>query len=240
MNNIGFGIFCFGDEIYFKGTLNKINEILNNGYHCYVLTDDVNFFTEKYGDMFLHIIPYKREIKSYSDKIILPKYILEKHDIAILIDADTLIKDNKSLHLLKNYQFKDGISYIDTLLSHNSKKEFVKDLININNIEWKYYDDYIKKIYPNYGELETIWEYFIVFNKSGFDIKKFYSQYEKLQLVKEYSDLLVNKTLCGAGEGISIFVSALLSNTPIIKDMDLKSLLGNQIEGISRYYPKKA
>ena len=28
MNNIGFGIFCFGERYYYKGALEKIKEIL--------------------------------------------------------------------------------------------------------------------------------------------------------------------------------------------------------------------
>ena len=47
MNNIGFGIFCFGEEYYYKGTVEKINNILNGGYHCYILTENTDFFTTK-------------------------------------------------------------------------------------------------------------------------------------------------------------------------------------------------
>jgi hypothetical protein len=29
MNNIGFGIFCFGDEFYYNGTINKLNNLFS-------------------------------------------------------------------------------------------------------------------------------------------------------------------------------------------------------------------
>ena len=127
MNNIGFGIFCFGEDYYYQGTFDKIRNILNGGYHCYILTDTPEKFTTKYSSSFLHIIQYDRTFKSYADKMILPKHILKKHDISILLDADTHVTDFSFLKDLKTYEFKYGISYIDTLLNHKSKKEFVKN-----------------------------------------------------------------------------------------------------------------
>mgnify|MGYP000129374598 FL=1 len=81
MNNIGFGIFCFGEEYYFNGTFDKIRNILNEGYHCYILTDTPEKFTTKYSSSLLHIIQYDRTFKSYADKMILPKYILDKLNV---------------------------------------------------------------------------------------------------------------------------------------------------------------
>ena len=56
MNKIGFGIFCFGDEFYFNGTLDKIKDILDNGYHCHILTDNVEFFNTKYSFLVITVI----------------------------------------------------------------------------------------------------------------------------------------------------------------------------------------
>ena len=52
MNNIGFGIFCFGEDYYYQGTFDKIRNILNEGYHCYILTDTPDKFTTKYSSSF--------------------------------------------------------------------------------------------------------------------------------------------------------------------------------------------
>ena len=41
---IGIGIFCFGDDYYFKGTLEKIQHILNYGFSCFILTDEPDYF----------------------------------------------------------------------------------------------------------------------------------------------------------------------------------------------------
>jgi thiol-disulfide isomerase/thioredoxin len=234
MNNIGFGIFCFGEEYYFKGTLDKINHILNEGYHCYILTDNPEYFTTRHSSSFLHVIQYDRNFKSYSDKMILPKYILKKHDISILLDADTHITDFSFLKDLKTYEFKYGISYIDTLLNHKSKKEFVKDLIQPTQIEWNSYCTYAEKVYPQFGEFETMWEYFLVINKDGFDINSFYYYYERLQVVKEYSDLYLKKEISGAGEGISIQISCKSANIEIQRDLELYSLLEGKMISISR------
>ena len=108
MNNIGFGIFCFGEDYYYQGTFDKIRNILNEGYHCYILTDTPEKFTTKYSSSFLHIIQYDRTFKSYADKMILPKYILKKHDISILLDADTHITDFSFLKDLKTYRIQPG------------------------------------------------------------------------------------------------------------------------------------
>lgn len=234
MNNIGIGIFCFGEEYYFKGAIDKIKHILDEGYHCYILTDTPEYFTTKYSSSFIHIIQYDRNFKSYSDKMILPKYILRKHNIAILIDADTHITDYSFLSVLKKYNFKYGISYVDTLLNHKSKREFVKDLIQPTQLEWKTYIEYLQKVYPNYGDFETMWEYFIVINKNGFDETNFYYHYEKLQIVKECADVYMDKQINGAGEGISIQVSSKLSDTQIQKDLDLFELVKDKMISVSR------
>jgi len=238
MNDIGFGIFCFGKEYYYKGTVEKINKILNDGYHCYVLTENPQFFNTKYSPQYLHVFEYDRSYKSYSDKMILPKNILKNHNICVLIDADTHIKDYSFLLDLRDFNFKEGISYIDTLLNHNARREYVRELIYKESNEWKPYIDYISKIYPEYGDLPTMWEYFLVFNKKGFNLADFYIHYEKLQLVKEYSDLSFNKDVNGAGEGISIQISGKLSNTNVERDMELYKLLKDKMESVSRRFTR--
>jgi hypothetical protein len=229
MNNIGFGIMCFGDDYFYQGTNDKINEILNFGFSCYVLTDTPNLIYNKYAKT----IPYYKSYKSYHDKLILPKYILQDHDIAIVLDADVKIKDYSFLRDLKTFEFKPGISYIDTLLNHGAKKEFVKDF-QLKEEQWGPYIKYAEQIYPNYGELETIWEYFMVVNNNGFNHYEFYNFYEKLQLTKDFSDLQFNKKVNGAGEGISTAISALLSQTSIQRDMDLYNLMKKYTDGDSR------
>jgi hypothetical protein len=232
MNNIGFGIFCFGEDYYYKGAKEKIKELLKAGLSVYVLTDKPEEFTE------VTVIQYDRSYKSYSDKMILPKYILKNHDISILIDADTHITDYSFLNNLKTYNFKKGISYIDTLLNHRANREFVKDLINENGEEWKSYINYIKSLCPNYGDFATIWEYFLVINKDGFNSNNFYHYYEKLQLAKEFSDLNLKKDVNGAGEGISIQASCELSNTNIERDMELFELIKDKMVSVSRRHTR--
>ena len=238
MNNIGFGIFCFGEKYYFNGTVEKINKIINEGYECYILTDDPDFFNLRYRQTHVHIFEYDRSYKSYSDKMRLPKKILKNHDISILIDADTHITDYSFLNNLKTYNFKKGISYIDTLLNHRANREFVKDLINENGEEWKSYINYIKSLCPNYGDFATIWEYFLIINKDGFNSNDFYHYYEKLQLAKEFSDLNLKKDVNGAGEGISIQASCELSNTNIERDMELYDIIKDKMVSISKKHTR--
>lgn len=237
MNNIGFGIFCFGSELYYKGSVEKIKNILNSGFHCYVLTEDPGYFDQHISSMYLHMIKYDRYFKSYSDKLILFKYILRQHDIGILIDADANITNYSFLDELKKYNFKYGISYIETLLAHSANKEFVKDLLNIQHQEWSSYDLYTKKLYPNYGELQTMWEYFLVINKIGFNEKRFFEHYEKLQIAKEFSDLGMGKEVNGAGEGISISVASKLSDSDLSYDLKLKEILKDNVIPITRHTP---
>jgi hypothetical protein len=228
MNNIGFGIFCFGQDYYYRGTKEKIKHLLSVGLSVYVLTDKPEEFTD------VTTIQYDRNLKSYSDKMILPKYILKNHDICILLDADTHVTDYSFLESLKTYNFKKGISYIDTLLNHSAKKGIVKELVNQTNPEWKPYVEYASKLYPQFFDLETMWEYFLVINKDGFDMESFYYYYEKLQLVKEYSDLPLKKEISGAGEGISIQISCKSTNIEIERDTELYKLLEGKMISISR------
>lgn len=238
MNNIGFGIFCFGEEYYYKGTVEKINKILESGFHCYILTEDPSYFEKKYTPTFLHIIKYDRTFKSYADKMILPKHILNQHDIAILIDADTHITEYTFLEELKNYTFKPGISYTDTLENHKAKKAWVKDLLMTESPEWKPYHQYASKIFPNYLEFNTLWEYFLIINKEGFNQESFYTYYEKLQLAKEFADLPMNKEINGAGEGISIQIASKLSNCNIERDFYLYEKLKDKMISVSRRYTR--
>ena len=237
MNDIGFGIFCFGDEKYFKGTHEKIKQILNNGYHCYVYTDNPDYFCPKYTPTYVHIFEYDRSFKSYSDKIYLTKQILKTHDFAILLDADLDISDYTIFKDFKSYSFSEGITYIDTLLNHRAKREFIKDLIDITNPEWRPYIEYVNRLNPEYLKLQTIWEYFIVFNKKGLNEKEFYYFYERLQLAKEYSDLPMKKEINGAGEGMSIKIAGEMSNTLVKHDNTLYNLLKDRIRPITTHTP---
>ena len=227
MNNIGVGIFCFGEGYYFNGTKEKIEQFTKQNIPVYVLTNEPDRFTN------VNIVEYVKEFKSYHDKMILPKYILKNHDYCLLLDADTHVTDYSFLDVLKTYNFKDGISYVDTLLNHSARREYVKDLLT-NNPEWSSYKSYAEKIYPTYGDFETMWEYFLIINKNGFNQKEFYQHYEKLQVVKDFCDVPLNKSINGAGEGISISISSRLSNTSLQRDMDLYEIIKNKMVSVSR------
>lgn len=91
MNNIGIGIMCFGDVSYFRGTKEKVKELNSLDYPVYIITDKPNEFQS--SNKLINVINYDRQIKSYHDKMLLPKYILENHEICIILDADLHIKD---------------------------------------------------------------------------------------------------------------------------------------------------
>lgn len=234
MNDIGFGILCFGEPYYFDGALDKIKNIQKCGLECYLLTDRPDFFKEEN----VKTIPHVRTYYSYHDKMVLPKYILKEHEICILIDADLHIPDFSFIDVLKTYNFKNGITYLSSLINHSAKKEYVKDL-DLTHHEWSIYRDYCETVCPNFSEFETLWEYFLVINRNGFNQQEFYTEYEKLQLAKEYCDMTKNKEVNGAGEGISIAISSDLSNTQIQKDETLYQLLKDKMTSLSRRYTPK-
>jgi hypothetical protein len=169
--------------------------------------------------------------------MILPKHVLKNHDFCCLIDADLHIKDFTFIDILKTYEFKYGITYIHTLKSHRANREFVKDLMG-EGPEWNSYKVYAEKLYPSYKEFETIWENFLIINKIGFKQKQFYDYYEKLQISKEFSDLYTNKKVSGAGEGISLAISAKLSDSDIQRDNDLYEIIKDKILDVSRNFTR--
>lgn len=229
MNDIGFGILCFGDDHYFKKAKEKEEKIHQYGFNCVILTDNPNYF-------FGHFIYYERELRSYHDKMILPKDILLTNDICILIDADMEIHDYSFLDDLKTYEFKDGISYIDTLYNHPEKKSYVKEL-NLGLPEWEVYANYASSILPSFIHLPLIWEYFLVINLNPMgeiNLRKFYVEYEKLQVAKEFCDIKAKKEILGNGEGVSISIAAALSNTPCQIDEDLYYLIKHKISNYSK------
>jgi len=227
MNDIGFGILCFGDKYYHQGAHVKQQKIMGYGYECYILTDQPSVFN--YNSKF-----YDTELQSYHDKMLIPKHILAKHDICILIDADSEIKDYSFLETLKDYKFNPGISYPDILLNHPEQKKFVKEL-SMSTPEWKPYKKYISSILPDYGELELIWEYFLVINWEESYLKNFYHHYERLKVAKEYGELDSSEVV-GAGEGISIAIASKLSGTPCERDYYLYDIIKDKINNRSRRF----
>lgn len=221
MNNIGIGIMCFGADKYFEHTQMLIDTFVNT--NIYILTNNPTKFSEKQN-----VIKYGRNVNSYHDKIIITKEILKFHDTCILLDADVLIKDSSILNDLLNYPFQEGITYIDNL-KHNTY-ETIGDIQPTKR--WDMYFDYVKNIYGNYDNLETIHEYFLVFKRNIND--KFFTTYEKLQIVKEYCDVKCDKEILGAGEGVSIQIAANMTNTPIRKDEELNKLIKNKILNITQ------
>jgi len=227
MNDIGFGILCFGDDYYYRGAKEKMEKIMRAGFKCVILTDNPNYFPCQY-------IYYGREVKSYHDKMILVKDILSTNDICILIDADAQINDYSFLDDLKTYKFKDGISYIETLFEHPEEKSFVKEL-NFTRPEWFEYGKYAESILPTFTELPLMWEYFLVINPTIVnDLRNFVITYEKLQIIKEFCDIRAKKVILGNGEGVSISIAADLSNIPYQKDNELYSLIGNKLSNTSK------
>lgn len=227
-NNIGFGIFCFGEDYYYKGAREKIIKILDSGYECYVLTENPDYFKDIEC---LNIIPYYRSYKSYHDKLILPKFILKDCDISILIDADLEIKDWSFLDDLRHYNFQEGITYIDSLLNHPERKECVKEL-DLCSREWNEYKDYCERVCPKFKTFKLIWEYFLVINKKGFN-HEFFKQFEKLQIKKESCYLDVYKDVNAPGEGISISIAAHLTGISLQRDMELYETLKSKMVSIS-------
>lgn len=233
--SIGFGILCFGEDFYFEGATEKIQNIIDRGYDCYILTDNVTYFSDNFWTPKVKLYEYTRSYKSYHDKLILPKYVLKENDICILIDADLTINDTSFFDDLVSHNFKNGISYVDTLLNHPRKKQYVSEF-DMTNIEWDNYKKYVTNVYPKYKELELIWEYLLVINKNDFNQKDFYENYEILQLVKENCDLHCYKKVRGNGEGISISVASNLSNTPINRDYLLYEKIKNKIKNVSKKF----
>lgn len=230
---IGIGILCFGNDKYFEGTTQKIKHILNEGFIAYVLTDNTQYFDERFSSNFVKCIPYLKSLKSYHDKLVLVKHMMKYHEISIILDADIEVLDWSFLRDLKTYDFKYGITYLETLKRQYEGKEWVKNVV-LDHGEWNSYKRYVEKVYPTYGEHETIWEYLLIFNKIGFNYNRFFEHYEKLQLCKDFSDLELGKSVGGAGEGISIMVSSKLSGTDIQKDEQLFDLIKNKINPLKQ------
>ena len=233
MNDIGFGILCFGEDFYFDGAREKMKNIIDKGFSCYVLTDNRSKFIFDFKST--DILLYDRACKSYYDKMLLPKHILKFHDICILIDADTHITDYSFLNDLKTYKFEKGISYVDVLLNHPERKQIVKEL-DMNSREWKYFHDKALSMDSTFVWYELMWEYFLVINNDGFNQKEFFKPYETLQIAKEYGDSFSNKEVNGNGEGIAISIAAKVSGTPCQRDLTLYLLVGDKMESVSRRF----
>jgi len=236
MENIGFGIMCFGKDFYFKGTQEKLKNILEMGYRCYVLTDNPEYFFTKFWGKKIEIIPYERNFKSYYDKVSLVKRIHKSHEIAILMDADLHIINYDVLDKLRKYDFNSGVSYIETLQNHPSKFSVIGDIPMIGG-EWLEYNKYLTYHHPNFKSYSTIWEYFMVFNKNGFKSDDFFNYYEKLQIIKEFCDINYNKEISGAGEGVSITMSCVENSINVGLDKRLSLLLKNYVKPITRHTP---
>lgn len=236
INNIGFGFLCFGDEYYFKGTKEKIITLIELGFMCYVMTDKPDYF--KNFNIFL--IKYDRQNKSYSDKInIIKNMFFERHNIGVIIDSDSDIIGYEWVNFIKDYNFKSGITYIDTLNNHVIKKKYISDL-NLKSNEWKEYYDLSSTLHSGFENNDLIWEYVIIFNKVEFNMGNFFETYNILQKMREKIDISMNKKVLGAGEGISLTISCLKNNIPLQFDENLSKILKKEIKPISKYYTPKS
>lgn len=235
MNNIGIGIFCFGDEHYFNFTKEKLDKFIEKEFKCYVLTDNPEFFKEY--EQSINVILYDKENKSYHDKMLLPKYILKEQQIAIIIDADSYITDYSIIDDFRQYIFNVGISYVDTLLNHPARLVYNSN-INYDELEWKHYKKFIDENYESVLNFETIWEYLIIVNRTGFNSDEFYEKYNEIQDVREKSDLISgkNKKIIGNGEGISLRYASILSDTLLQRDFDLYEIIKDKIINVSKNF----
>ena len=140
----------------------------------------------------------------------------------------------EDVHFLKSY-ITINKRYELLIHFHKIKKEFIRDIqMNIGDIDWLNYKTYLQKIYPQYGDLETIYEYFLVFNKEGLK-DNFFLLYEKLQSIKEACDVMSGKKIVvGSAEGVSIQVAAKITDTQIQKDVVLFELVRDKIKNDSR------
>jgi hypothetical protein len=234
MNKIGFGFLCFGDEIYFKGTVDKIKN-LTHRYPIFVLTEK----PEVFQNFNVHTIKYDREKFSYSDKMLLIKHTFEYDlDYLIIIDSDSDIIGYEWLNFIDKYQFKYGITYVDTLRNHVTKKHFINEL-NLQTNEWYDYYKLANHILPDFDKNELIWEYFLIINKNEFNVNEFFEIYGKLQQIRENIDITMNKNIIGAGEGISLMVSCKKTGIPIQYDDTLSNEIKKYIKPILRRYTPK-
>ena len=234
MAKIGIGFFCFGDEYYFEGAKEKIHNFLDKDFACYVLTDNPTFFSKEFYKS-ISIIPYYRQFKSYHDKLILVKHMIKNNDSFFLLDSDTDIIDESLYDDLAKYKFNFGITYFDILKNHPLDKQYTGE-IEMHHTEWLKYYDYIRRVYPDYKNLELIWEYLIAFNRNGFNMESFFIQYEKLQLVREYCYLNLTKEIKANGEGISIQISSRLTETQIQRDVEFYEKIKNKIKSVSKKF----
>ena len=223
---------CFGEEYYFNHIKSKLNQFKDKKITCFILTDKPNEFV---GYSNIYTIFYTRKLKSYHDKMLLVKKILDWNELCVLIDADLLIKNYSVIDTLLTYQFKKGITYIDTLKNHRCKFEFISEIqMNPENIDWYNYRKYVEKIYPEYNSLETIYEYLMVFNKDGLN-DDFFKTYETLQVLKEACEIMSKERIVhGGAEGVSIHISAKITNTQIQRDEELFELVKDKVQNINK------
>ena len=99
----------------------------------------------------------------------------------------------------------------------------------------KLYEEYCLDKYKDFKDLETVWEYFIVFNRNNFNSDKFFREYEKLQIIKEYCDLSLDKYVSGGRRYINCISK--LSGNSINRDRRLSTLTNNIIRPVTRYTP---
>jgi hypothetical protein len=234
MNKIGFGFLCFGDEIYFKGTIDKIKN-LSHRYPIFILTEK----PDRFENFNVNIIKYDRKKFSYSDKMLLVKHLFDFDlDFLIIIDSDSDVVGYEWLNFIDRYDFKSGVTYIDTLQNHVTKKKFINEL-NLQTNEWYDYYIHANHIVPNFDQHELIWEYFLIINKNEFEVNNFFEIYNQLQEIRENIDVRMNKKIVGAGEGISLMVSCKKTGIPIQYDDILSTEIKKYIKPILRRYTPK-
>lgn len=250
MKNFAFCTLTYGQK-YIEFGDSLIKQLNDMGYHVFVLTNDMNHYTET---SLLTPIEYKKEYFSFHEKRVIVQECLKHYDAAIFLDADVYIKniDNldffetaePGLHIFANFGhigdtfLNDDISMCANKGYRNTKYgKKGKELLDKLN----YSPTRIIHERDSYHEhfLEGRW----MIKKDNGNEKKFFGIWDSLVDFCEQMDIELNYVdSIGAGEGSVMSISAYNSDikthsvSPLVTYIN-KHFISNYVEKVNNIKP---
>jgi len=250
MKNFAFCTLTYGEKyVNFGDSL--IKQLNDMGYHVFVLTNDMNHYTET---ELLTPIEYKKEYFSFHEKRIIVQECLKHYDTAIFLDADVYLKDvdnldifesaEPGLHIFSNFG-TIGDSFMNNDIPMCQKKGYRNtkyglrgaELLEKLGIEPKRMID--NKLSYHEHFLEGRW----MIKKDNDKEKRFFEIWDSLVDFCEQIDIELNYLdSIGAGEGSIMSLSAYNSGIKVhsvskFVGFIISHFISNYVEKVNKIKP---
>jgi hypothetical protein len=253
MNDFVFCTVAYGEK-YRRFSKSLIEDVVIRGGCIYILTDDINYYSDYRENNSVSLVKYKNEIFSFNQKKEIVKECLKDFSTVFFLDSDVRIFDVENFDFLKDIDeglhiFNTFGNIGDTFLNNDINKYERPNQRNTkygdkglsflleNNL--KYTKSYHGKDFPE-APIEHFLEGKWILKKNNGAENIFFEIWEKISSFSEGIDLELGfKSTLGAGEGANMSIAAYNSGIKLnLYSSKISKIVNNNF--VSNYEQKKS